>query len=89
MTKKPEQVLVKNRVSTTTRVKECSIKIRSVSNIVIAPARTGSERRSKIAVTKTDQTKRGIRCIVIPGQRIFKIVVMKLTAPIIEEAPAK
>jgi hypothetical protein len=37
---------------------------------------------------KTDHTKRGNRCIVIPGARI-RIVVMKLAAPRIEEAPAK
>lgn len=62
---------------------------RSVRSIVIAPAKTGSERRSKIAVIKTDHTKRGIRSKEIPLDRILIIVVMKLTAPKIEEIPAK
>ena len=42
-----------------------------------------------MAVMKTDQTNNGMLCIVIPGLRIFKIVVMKLAAPKIDEAPAK
>lgn len=36
------------------------LKFRSVSSIVIAPARTGRERSNKIAVMNTDQTKRGV-----------------------------
>lgn len=55
----------------------------------MAPASTGRERRSKIAVIKTDQTNNGIRCRLMPGHRIFKIVVIKFTAPIIDDAPAK
>jgi hypothetical protein len=35
------------------------------------------------------ETERGILWIVIPGALIFKIVVMKFTAPSIDEAPAK
>jgi hypothetical protein len=35
------------------------------------------------------QINRGNLCIYIPRARIFKIVVIKLTAPIIEAAPAK
>jgi len=65
------------------------LKLRSVNNIVIAPARTGRERRRRIAVINTDQTNNGIRCMLIPGHRMFRIVVIKLTAPIIDEAPAK
>ena len=39
---------------------------------------------------KTDQTNNEvIYAIVIPGARILKIVVIKLIAPKIEEAPAK
>jgi len=64
-------------------------RFRSVSSIVIAPAKTGSDRRSKIAVKKTDQTNRGVRSQVIPVVRILIIVVMKFTAPKIEEAPAR
>jgi len=65
------------------------LKFRSVKSIVIAPAKTGKDSNSKIAVTKTDQTNKGIRCIYIPGARMFRIVVIKLTAPIIDEAPAR
>lgn len=57
--------------------------------MVIAPASTGRDRRSRMAVIKTDQTKRGIRSNVIPFDRILIIVVMKFTAPRIEEIPAK
>jgi hypothetical protein len=60
-----------------------------VSNIVIAPAKTGSERRSNKAVIPTDQTNRGIRSSVILGARILIIVVIKLIAPKIDLAPAK
>lgn len=63
-------------------------KLRSVRSIVIAPARTGRERRSRIAVINTDHTNNGIRSIVIPADRILITVVIKFTAPKIEEAPA-
>lgn len=63
--------------------------LRSVSNIVIAPAKTGRERRRRMVVNSMDQTNRGVRSIVIPGARIFIIVVIKLIDAIIEEAPAK
>jgi hypothetical protein len=36
-----------------------------------------------------DQTNKGILSIVIPGALILRMVVIKLIAPIIEEAPAK
>ena len=55
----------------------------------MAPARTGSERSSRNTVTRIDQTKSGILCSVMPGARMLKIVVMKLMAPRIEEAPAR
>jgi len=55
---------------------------------VIAPAKTGKERRSKIAVIITDQTKRGIFSSFILWVRIFIIVEIKFTAPKIEERPA-
>jgi len=63
-------------------------KLRSVNNIVIAPAKTGNDRSSKIAVINTDHTNNGIRSIVIPAARILITVVIKFTAPKIEEAPA-
>ena len=64
-------------------------KFLSVNNIVIAPPRTGTASNNKNAVTNIAQAKRGILWRVIPGTLIFKIVVIKLTAPRIEEAPAK
>lgn len=65
------------------------LKFRSVNNIVIAPARTGRERRRRIAVIRTDHTNRGIRSNLIPGDRMLIIVVMKLIAPKMEEIPAR
>lgn len=56
---------------------------------MIAPARTGKERRRRKAVIKTDQTNRGSRSKVIPGVRIFIMVVIKFIEARIEEAPAK
>lgn len=64
-------------------------KFRSVNSIVIAPANTGNDKSSKIAVIKTDQTNKGIWSIYIPGARILMTVEIKLMAPKIEEAPAK
>src|ERR1039457_5081488 len=63
-------------------------KLRSVSSMVMAPASTGSESSSRNTVTRIDHTKSGILCRVMPGARMLKIVVMKLMAPRIEEAPA-
>jgi hypothetical protein len=56
---------------------------------VIAPASTGRESNNKIAVSNTDHTKRGIWSIVIEGERMFKMVEIKLIAPRIEEIPAR
>ena len=65
------------------------LKFLSVRSIVIAPARTGKDRSSKTAVTRTAHTNKGNLCIVIPGHLILIIVVMKLLAPKIDEIPAK
>jgi hypothetical protein len=65
------------------------LKLRSRSNIVIAPANTGKDKRSKMAVNRTDHTKSGICSIFILGLRILKIVEIKLMAPKIDEAPAR
>lgn len=65
------------------------LKFRSNNNIVIAPARTGRERRSKKAVKKTDQAKSGISSGDKPAPRILRIVTRKLIAPAIELMPAK
>lgn len=64
-------------------------KFRSVKSIVIAPAKTGRDRRRRMAVRKTAQTNSGMRSIVIPLLRMLITVVMKLTAPRIDETPAR
>ncbi len=64
-------------------------KLRSVSSMVIAPASTGRASRSRNTVTRIDHTNSGIRCRVMPGARMLKMVVMKLIAPRIELAPAR
>ena len=69
--------------------KNLVLKLRSVSSIVIAPAKTGRERSSKNAVIRTDHTNSLKRSNLIPGERILKIVVMKLTAPKIDDIPAR
>ena len=51
-------------------------------------SKTGNDNKSRNAVTKIDHENKGILCKVIPGALIFKIVVIKLIAPKIEEAPA-
>jgi hypothetical protein len=56
---------------------------------VIAPANTGKERSKRTAVITTDQTNKGIRSKLIPGLRMLMTVVIKFTAPKIEDTPAK
>lgn len=55
----------------------------------MAPARTGRERRSKNAVTNTDQTNNGRRSNEIPGVRMLMTVVMNFMEARIEDAPAR
>ena len=62
---------------------------RSVRSIVIAPAKTGRDRRRSTAVMITAQENRGIKSPFIPQGRILRIVEMKFTAPKIEEIPAR
>ena len=57
--------------------------------MVIAPASTGSASSRRKTVTRIDQTNSGILCRVMPGARMLKMVVMKLIAPRIDEAPAR
>tara|TARA_X000000950_G_scaffold289320_1_gene411941 strand:+ start:3675 stop:3914 length:240 start_codon:yes stop_codon:yes gene_type:complete len=64
------------------------LKLRSVNNIVIAPARTGNDKSNNTAVIRTAHPNKGSLCILIAGALIFKIVVIKFMAPRIEEAPA-
>lgn len=56
---------------------------------MIAPARTGKERRRRTAVITTAQTNRGIRSRRRPFHRILITVVMKFSAPRMEDTPAK
>jgi hypothetical protein len=65
------------------------LKLRSVNNIVIAPANTGKDNNNKNAVIRTDQTNNGILCINKPGALILNIVTIKLIAPKIDAAPDK
>jgi hypothetical protein len=55
----------------------------------MAPAKTGKDKTSKKVVIPTLQINNDNRSIVIPLERIFKMVLIKLIEPIIEEAPAK
>ena len=57
--------------------------------MVIAPARTGRDKRRRIAVRRTDQTNNGIISSVIPSLRILEIVVIKLAEPKILLTPAR
>jgi len=57
--------------------------------MVMAPARTGRERRRSTAVIRTDQTNKGMESKDIEADRIFIIVVIKLIAPRMEDAPAR
>lgn len=56
---------------------------------MIAPASTGRDSSRRSAVIATDQTNKGIRSGVIPVVRILIAVVMKFTAPRIDETPAR
>jgi len=69
--------------------KKLVLKFLSVNNIVIPPANTGNDNNNKIAVINTAHTNSGSLWNVIPGALIFKIVVIKLLEPKIDETPAK
>lgn len=56
---------------------------------MIAPARTGRDRRRRTTVIVTAQTNKGIRSRRRPFHRILATVVIKLIAPKIEEIPAR
>jgi len=55
----------------------------------MAPAKTGRESKRRIVVMNTDHTNKFTRSQIIPGARILITVVIKFTAPRIEEIPAK
>lgn len=56
---------------------------------MIAPAKTGRDKRRRMVVIRTAQTNNGIRSRRIPLIRQLKMVEIKLTDAMIEEAPAK
>jgi hypothetical protein len=56
---------------------------------VIAPARTGNDNNNNTAVTITAHPNKANLCSLIPGLLMFKIVVMKFTAPNRELIPDK
>ena len=56
---------------------------------MIAPARTGRERRRSKAVIATDHTNRGICSGFMLFGFILIVVEMKLTAPRIDDTPAR
>ncbi len=55
----------------------------------MAPASTGSDNKSKMAVIKTAQANKGIRSRNIPKVRMLPRVLIKFTAPKIEDTPAR
>jgi len=55
----------------------------------MAPAKTGKDSSNSTAVISTDQTNNGIESNVMDEERMFIIVVIKLIAPKVEDAPAK
>ncbi|GLS81948.1 hypothetical protein GCM10007893_28020 [Paracoccus marinus] len=55
----------------------------------MAPAKTGRDSNKSTAVIFTDHTNKGSRSNCMPRHRMLIIVVMKLTAPRIDEAPAR
>ncbi len=63
--------------------------LRSASSARSAPASTGNASSTSTAVSRTFQTKIGMRNIVMPGARMQMIVVTKLTEPRIVPKPEK
>lgn len=57
--------------------------------MVIAPANTGKDSNSKMAVINIAHTNNGNLCIDIPLVLIFSAVLMKFTAPNNELTPAR
>ena len=62
-------------------------RLRSISSSTRALVNTGVASSTSSMVTSTVQVNRGIRNIVMPGARMLKTVVMKLTAPRMEAVP--
>lgn len=58
-------------------------------SIVIAPARTGRDKSNSTAVMTTAHTNKGIRSGRRPSHRMLITVVIKFSAPRIEDTPAR
>lgn len=69
--------------------KKVVLRFRSVRSIVMPAARTGRDRSSSTAVIRTAHTNKGVWYWEIAGGFMFKIVVIKLIAPRIDEIPAR
>ena len=65
------------------------LRLRSVNNIVIAPARTGRDINSSRAVIGIYHTDNGISSGFILFGFILIVVVIKFTAPKTEDTPAR
>jgi hypothetical protein len=65
------------------------LKFLSVSNILIAPANTGSVISRRIAVTNIAQQNNDILCSNIPSVLMLSAVLIKLIAPNKEDTPAR
>jgi len=63
------------------------LKFRSVSSMVIAPAKTGRDSRSRIAVRRTAHMNSGLCSRIVV--RMLMAVVMKFTELRIDDTPAK
>lgn len=57
--------------------------------MVMAPAKTGSDKMRRKVVTIRLHTKRGIRATLNRGARMLYLVLIKLIDPRTEDAPAK
>src|SRR5262249_53932719 len=62
-------------------------RLRSINSITSALVITGVASSTSSEVTSIVQTNSGSRNMVIPGARMLKMVVMKFTAPRIDEVP--
>ena len=68
--------------------KTCAPNFRSASSTSSAAASTGNAISTSTLVSRMFHVKIGMRNIVMPGARMVKIVVMKLTAPRMVPKPA-
>ena len=67
--------------------KKCAPRNRSKSNITCAPVSTGKASNTNMPTVNMSHTKSGMRMNVMPGQRMHKMVAMKLMAVVILPNP--